>query len=353
MFFFGIATISISNIYSSTIWNIGSTYTIQWTSSGFPSGSAVTIQLWQSSPSSLITTISSSTLVSSNSYSWTVPSTISPGTNYYVYIKSATYSNVVSQSSTFAIQGQSSGGGGGGDGTTSSNNSKCSVSSSVINSMCSALQTLVSSQTSNYCSLSSDCLGITCSVNVFGTSYVIEVSLDQCSDKFSVSFTSGGTTTTQTISGSGSVQYKDLKFTTSNYQLTHCNGYDNLTFSASATFSGYIYTIPISIGVPSKTCSQASSSTVMIAGIAAGSAGCIGVAGAAVLFSYKRKKRLINPNQIKNDQGPMSVKSNSVDYSEPVYIPMDPTTSPSPSVITDNVPTYSPQVSVDVPEVIP
>jgi hypothetical protein len=90
--------IQINSPHSTSTWYLGERNTITWNSAN--AGNFVKIELYRNS-------IYNSTIVSSTSnsetYSWTIPSGLSPGSSYKIRITSLTYSNVYDESSFFSI----------------------------------------------------------------------------------------------------------------------------------------------------------------------------------------------------------------------------------------------------------
>jgi len=93
-------SITVTSPYSGGTWYQGGTYTISWNSDD--AGNYVKIELYKSG--SYHSTITSSAYTYSyGSYSWTIPSDISPGSSYQIKITSNTYSSVYDYSSYFSI----------------------------------------------------------------------------------------------------------------------------------------------------------------------------------------------------------------------------------------------------------
>jgi uncharacterized membrane protein len=93
-------SITVTSPYSGGTWHQGGTYTISWNSDD--AGNYVKIELYKSG--SYHSTITSSAYTYSyGSYSWTIPSDISPGSSYQIKITSNTYSSVYDYSSYFSI----------------------------------------------------------------------------------------------------------------------------------------------------------------------------------------------------------------------------------------------------------
>ncbi|MFX0092093.1 MAG: Ser-Thr-rich GPI-anchored membrane family protein [Candidatus Hodarchaeota archaeon] len=91
--------ITVTNPSSSSTWAVGSTYAIEWTSTG--SITDVKIELY--SGSTLVATIDSSTNNDGHK-SWTVPNSISPGTAYYIKITDTNNSSIYDDSDYFTIE---------------------------------------------------------------------------------------------------------------------------------------------------------------------------------------------------------------------------------------------------------
>ncbi|MBN2833997.1 MAG: SUMF1/EgtB/PvdO family nonheme iron enzyme, partial [Candidatus Delongbacteria bacterium] len=89
--------ITVTNPTSSTTWQIGSSVSIQWSDN---INENVKIELYKGS--SIVQTISSSTS-SNGSYSWTVPTSLTPGSDYKVKITSVNTSSLYDYSDTFMI----------------------------------------------------------------------------------------------------------------------------------------------------------------------------------------------------------------------------------------------------------
>jgi len=93
-------SITVTSPYSGETWYQGGTYTISWSSDD--AGSYVKIELYKSG--SYHSTITSSAYTYSyGSYTWTVPTSISPGSSYQIKITSKAYSSVYDYSSYFSI----------------------------------------------------------------------------------------------------------------------------------------------------------------------------------------------------------------------------------------------------------
>ena len=91
-------SITVTSPSSGDIWYEGNIYTIRWTSTG--SISNVKIQLYRGS--SLVSTIASSTY-NDGSYSWTVPTSLTPSTSYRIKISDASDPSVYDYSDYFTI----------------------------------------------------------------------------------------------------------------------------------------------------------------------------------------------------------------------------------------------------------
>ena len=94
-------SITVTSPYSSSTWYQGGMYTISWTSDD--AGNYVKIELYKSG--SYHSTIASSvyTYSSYGSYTWAIPTDISPGSSYQIKISSKSYSNVYEYSDYFSI----------------------------------------------------------------------------------------------------------------------------------------------------------------------------------------------------------------------------------------------------------
>jgi hypothetical protein len=95
---FQIAAIGITNPTSSSLWAQNSTYDITWASTA--AGSTVSIELYKAS--SLETTIAAST-DNNGTYSWAVPDSLTPASDYQIKVTSITYSSVYNYSNSFQI----------------------------------------------------------------------------------------------------------------------------------------------------------------------------------------------------------------------------------------------------------
>jgi hypothetical protein len=96
--------ISVTAPVASTTWAIGSTYLVTWTTTGTVAN--VIIALYQGSTP--VATITAST-PNTGSFSWTIPSTVSAGSNYKVVVDDATHHALNGTSATFTIASPSTG----------------------------------------------------------------------------------------------------------------------------------------------------------------------------------------------------------------------------------------------------
>jgi len=94
-------SITVTSPYSSSTWYQGGMYTISWTSDD--AGNYVKIELYKSG--SYHSTIASSvyTYSSYGSYTWAIPTSISPSSSYQIKVTSKSYSSVYDYSSYFSI----------------------------------------------------------------------------------------------------------------------------------------------------------------------------------------------------------------------------------------------------------
>lgn len=95
------SALTLTTPSATTNWNTGTPYTIYWTYTGNP-GTSVKLSLWDSTSSSLVSTITSATSATSGAYSWTPPPTIASG-NYRVRISSVQDTTIYGYSSIFKI----------------------------------------------------------------------------------------------------------------------------------------------------------------------------------------------------------------------------------------------------------
>jgi len=96
-------SVVVTSPTSSSVWTAGETYDITWTSSGSV-GSYVKMEYdYDYYSSSTAVTIVSSTS-NDGTYSWTIPTTITPRTSYLIRITSTSYSSVYDDSSLFEIR---------------------------------------------------------------------------------------------------------------------------------------------------------------------------------------------------------------------------------------------------------
>jgi len=96
-------TITVTNPHAGSVWYAGSIYPITWTSSGAV-GTYVGIE-YNNSDIAVSDVITSSTLNSAGSYSWTVPSIIDSSTHYFIRIWDLSDPSVYGDSATFGISG--------------------------------------------------------------------------------------------------------------------------------------------------------------------------------------------------------------------------------------------------------
>jgi Ser-Thr-rich glycosyl-phosphatidyl-inositol-anchored membrane family len=93
-------SISVTSPTTGASWARGSTHAITWSSTGSP-GANVKIQLLKAGV--LVKTITTSVLTSAGTFTWKVPSTLSPATTYQIKIVSTTNSAVFGISGKFSI----------------------------------------------------------------------------------------------------------------------------------------------------------------------------------------------------------------------------------------------------------
>jgi hypothetical protein len=93
-------TISVIKPDSTSQWNAGSQYVINWTSTGSP-GTFVNISLYNDT--SLVSAIASSSTSAGGMYQWTVPSTLPGGSRYRIKIASNAYPTIADYSDYFTI----------------------------------------------------------------------------------------------------------------------------------------------------------------------------------------------------------------------------------------------------------
>jgi len=96
----GVDHLNMISPNASSVWTIGQTYTIQWTTGNL--GGTVTIQLKKGS--SILSTIST-TASNNGSYQYTVPTGIAAGTDYRIYVGSNANPSEYGNSEYFSIQG--------------------------------------------------------------------------------------------------------------------------------------------------------------------------------------------------------------------------------------------------------
>ena len=94
------SSITITTPSATTSWSTGTSYYIYWTYAGSP-GTYVNLSLYDST-SALVTTIVSSTYLSYEDYSWTIPSVL-PNGKYRIKIASTSDTTINSMSSAFTI----------------------------------------------------------------------------------------------------------------------------------------------------------------------------------------------------------------------------------------------------------
>jgi 5-hydroxyisourate hydrolase-like protein (transthyretin family) len=93
-------TLTVTTPNGGQSWKRGTVHSITWSKSGSP-GSYVKIELLKAGAVNRVIT---SSTANDGSYSWTIPSTQTAGTNYKIRITSTTYSSIKdSSNSNFAI----------------------------------------------------------------------------------------------------------------------------------------------------------------------------------------------------------------------------------------------------------
>jgi hypothetical protein len=93
-------SISVTSPSTGASWARGSSHAITWSSTGSP-GANVKIQLLKSGV--LVKTLTTSVLTSSGTFTWKLPSTLSPATSYQIKIVSTTNAKVFGISGKFSI----------------------------------------------------------------------------------------------------------------------------------------------------------------------------------------------------------------------------------------------------------
>ena len=94
------SSITVTAPTTGVSWARGSSHAIKWSSTGSP-GADVKIQLLKSGV--VVKTITTSVLTSAGTFTWKVPSTLSPATSYQIKIISTTNSTVFGISGKFSI----------------------------------------------------------------------------------------------------------------------------------------------------------------------------------------------------------------------------------------------------------
>jgi hypothetical protein len=94
------SSITVTAPTTGVSWARGSSHAIKWSSTGSP-GADVKIQLLKSGV--VVKTITTSVLTSAGTFTWKVPSTLSPATSYQIKITSTTNSTVFGISGKFSI----------------------------------------------------------------------------------------------------------------------------------------------------------------------------------------------------------------------------------------------------------
>jgi hypothetical protein len=93
-------SISVTSPAGGASWARGSSHAITWSSTGSP-GADVKIQLLKSGAA--VKTITKSVLTSAGTFTWKIPSTLSPATSYQIKIISTSNSKVFGISGNFSI----------------------------------------------------------------------------------------------------------------------------------------------------------------------------------------------------------------------------------------------------------
>jgi hypothetical protein len=97
---------TFTNPVSTTTWNAGSSYSIQWQADTALFGSYVKMALVLDTTTLSSIAASTSNKVNGGTYSWTIPSDkFSSGTNYRIRISSTTYTTIMAYSPAFTISG--------------------------------------------------------------------------------------------------------------------------------------------------------------------------------------------------------------------------------------------------------
>jgi hypothetical protein len=94
------SSITVTAPTTGASWARGSSHAIKWSSTGSP-GADVKIQLLKSGV--VVKTITTSVLTSAGTFTWKVPSTLSPATSYQIKIVSTTNAKVFGISGKFSI----------------------------------------------------------------------------------------------------------------------------------------------------------------------------------------------------------------------------------------------------------
>jgi 5-hydroxyisourate hydrolase-like protein (transthyretin family) len=89
-------TLTVTSPNGGQSWKRGTAHTITWSKSGSP-GSYVKIELLKGG---VLNKVIASSTANDGSYSWTIPSTQTAGTNYKIRITSTTYASITDSSNT-------------------------------------------------------------------------------------------------------------------------------------------------------------------------------------------------------------------------------------------------------------